>query len=93
MVIKLKKPVTVNGQEYKELDADFEKLTGADLMKARAGLDPMEFNVDNFVPALSMEYQAQVSALAASVPFEVIKALPAQDFMHLTKTAQSFLLG
>ena len=93
MIIKLKNPITFDGKEYKEIKAELEALTGADLMKARSELDKTDINIDNFLPAMNMEYQAHVAALAAHVPFDVIKALPAPDFLQLTRGVQSFLLG
>lgn len=93
MIIKLKKPITFDGKEYKEIKADIEALTGNDLLKARSSLDKTDVNIDNFLPAMNMEYQAHVAALAAGVPFDVIKALPAPDFLQLTRGVQSFLLG
>ena len=91
MKLKLKKPITVDGQEYQELDFDFDGLTGADLLKARAGLSDNAAYMDNLLPALSMDFQANVSAEAAKVSINVIKALPAKDFMKITKAEQDFL--
>ena len=34
MKIKLNKPITINGVEMKEIELDFDKLTGADLISA-----------------------------------------------------------
>lgn len=93
MIIKLKKPVTIDGKEYKEIKADFEKLTGVDLMQARSELSKTDVGVDNFLPAMNMEYQARVGARAADLPFDVVKQLPAPEFLQLTREVQSFLLG
>ena len=85
MKITLTKPVTYKEQEYKEINVDLDGLNGLDLMKRG--------NPDNVVPALSMGYQAQVAALAAKVPIEVIEHLAAPDFVKVTIEVQRFLLG
>ncbi|WP_314447806.1 phage tail assembly protein [Selenomonas artemidis] len=90
MKITLTKPVTYKEQEYKQLNIDLDGLNGLDLMKANAA---QRGNPDNVVPALSMGYQAQVAALAAKVPIEVIEHLAAPDFVKVTIEVQRFLLG
>ena len=65
-------------------------MNGIDLMKANVA---QRGNPDNVVPALSMGYQAQVAALAANVPIEVIHQLCAPDFVKVTIEVQNFLLG
>lgn len=94
MKITLDKAITYNKTEYKELEFDFEGLTGADVLAARSGLAKLDIGnaMDGLVPQLSMEFQARLSAVAAKVPYEVITMLSAKDFMQVTNEAKNFLL-
>lgn len=92
MKITLDKAITYNKTEYKELDFELEGLTGAQLIKARAFVNNGNtFNMDALTPQLSMEFQARVAAEAAGVPYEVITALPAKNFVQVTNAVRDFL--
>ncbi len=94
MKIKLKKAIEYKGAEYKELDMDLDALTGAQLIKAKSQLTvraDSPINFDTIAPQLSMEFQARVAAEASGVPYEVIQALPAKDFVQVTNAVRDFL--
>ena len=93
MKIELTKAITYQGKEYKELEFDIEGLTGAQLIKARAFVNNGNtFNMDALTPQLSMEFQARVAAEAAGVPYEVVTALPAKEFVQVTNAVRDFLV-
>lgn len=90
MKINLKKPVTFESKEYTEINAEFDNLTGQDLIdatnEARARGD------QSVLVELSKLYQAIVAAKAAKVPVDMVIGLGGKDFVAITKAAQSFLL-
>ena len=90
MKINLKKPVTFESKEYTEVNAEFDNLTGQDLIdatnEARARGD------QSVLVELSKLYQAIVAAKAAKVPVDMVIGLGGKDFVAITKAAQSFLL-
>ncbi len=91
MKIKLKKTIEYKGTEYKELELDLDGLTGTQLIKAKNQLSTNTFTMDNITPQLSMEFQARVAAEAANVPYDVILALSAKDFVQVTNAVRDFL--
>ena len=90
MKIVLKKPQTHEGADYTILNAEFDNLTGQDLIdatnEARARGD------QSVIIELSKLYQAIVAAKAAKVPVDMVVAMGGKDFVAVTKAAQSFLL-
>lgn len=90
MRIKLSKPFVVNGNEIKEIDLNFDKLTGADLIAAsrESGL----LGDNSLVPELSKQYLAVVAAKASGLNVDDIMKLPAKDFTAITLAVQNFLL-
>lgn len=89
------KPFTFEGKEYKEISLDLDALTGADMLLAERQFNAIEGNNQTFVPVkeLSKEFQSIIAAMAAKLPFEFMKALPANDFAKVTTQVQNFLLG
>ncbi len=98
MKIKLTKTITYQEKEYKELDFDFDSLTGAEILKASSVLQGVDTNGDiskmyeSLLPQLSMQFQARVAAMAGKIPYEVVLKLPAAEFLQVTNTAKNFLL-
>jgi uncharacterized protein YqfA (UPF0365 family) len=101
MKLTLKKAVTYKGKEYMELEYDLDALTGLDLIKAKKAMGSniasqdertrTEAIANSIMPSLSMEYQAQVAAIACNVPYGVITALSAGDFSKITYQVSLFL--
>ena len=89
--IMLSKPIMIKGEEVKEIELDFEKLTGKQLIaaerevRAKGDQTPSVF--------LSMNFQAAVAAKLVGVPVDDIEELPAIDFKNLVLPVANFLLG
>lgn len=92
MKIELTKAITYQGKEYKKIDFDFDSLTGAEILDAKSTMVQSDIYVDSYAPQLSMEFQARVAARAGKVPYEVIKALPAREFLKVAAGTKDFLL-
>lgn len=100
---KLSKLVQHEENEYKELEFDFEALTGRDMiaaMKNRDRIVPSQASADGgtimkeaILPDTDRTYQAFVAAIAAKVHPDVILNLPARDFTAITRAVAIFLLG
>ncbi|MBU5672646.1 phage tail assembly protein [Paenibacillus brevis] len=92
-VIKLSRPFTWEGVEYKELDLNFERLTGDEIVSLES--DFLALNEGkNFIPYMKSEhpaYQAVLAAKALGVHYNCMKKLPAKDFNRVTKAARDFL--
>lgn len=91
MIYKLKKPITYEGKEYKELEFDFDSLTGTDMLKARSNMELS--GIEDMITSVSMSFQKEVASLAAKVPPKLIESLGARDFIIITTQTQNFLSG
>lgn len=93
MKIELAKAIMYQDKEYKKIEFDLEGLTGAQLIKARSFVNNGNaFSMDALTPQLSMEFQARVAAEAAGIPYEVVTALPAKEFVQVTNAVRDFLV-
>jgi phage FluMu protein gp41 len=90
MKIKLSKACTFEGKEYTELDIDFDKLTGKDLVSASK--EARLLGDASSVQELSPIYLAVVGAKSAGVSVDMVLSLPARDFTAVKTAAQNFLL-
>lgn len=90
-VIKLKKPVTIKGKPVTEVNLDFEKLTGNDMIQAEKEARAM--GVGEASVLASMKYQAIIAAKAIGCPVDDLFELGAADFKNIVKEATNFLLG
>lgn len=91
MLIKLKKPLAVKGKELKELNLDFDKLTGNDLVQAEREVRAMG-EKSPFL-AVSMQYQAAVAAKAIGCPVDDVLGLSGKDFTRIMAASADFLLN
>ncbi|WMI72130.1 phage tail assembly protein [Aminobacterium sp. MB27-C1] len=89
--IKLTKPVSYAGKEYKELELDLEGLSGADMIAAEQECLVLQ-QVVSPVAEFSKTYLSSLAARAAKVDYEMIKQLPVRDFTYVTLVVQNFLL-
>lgn len=96
-VLKLNKPVQVDGQEYKELPYDFDLLTAADIHETSRYLKgkgiPVSLN-----PAVDVDFQMGLFAKAvkaAGLDFHYADALrlSAMDGMVAATMTQLFFIG
>lgn len=90
-VIKLKKPVTVKGKLTTEVNLDFEKLTGNDMIQAEKAARAM--GVGEASVLASMKYQAIIAAKAIGCPVDDLFELGSVDFKNIAKETTNFLLG
>ncbi|MBB3132123.1 hypothetical protein FHS19_006850 [Paenibacillus rhizosphaerae] len=92
-VVKLSRPFIWEDTEYKELNLDFEKLSGDDIISLEG--DFLEMNQGrNFLPAFKKDHPAYLAVLAAKaqgVHFNFMKKLPAKDFNTVVDAARNFL--
>jgi len=90
-VHKFRKPVEIEGKEYKSMNFYFDKLTGADI---EAIEDEMAAK-NEYVPApeFSSKFQSMLAARAAGIGSDEIRRLPAGDYMQIKNKARDFLLG
>lgn len=92
-VIRLSRPFNWDGTEYKELNLNFEKLSGDEMISLESEFLALNEG-KNFNPYLKSEhpaYQAALVAKAIGVHFNFMKNLPAKDFNKVTKAARDFL--
>ncbi len=90
--IALKKPVTYNGKEYKELSFDFDKLTGRDGLAIEDELSRLGKAV--IAPVFSGEYLVRMAARACTeqVGADIFDMLTLTDYNRVRSEARSFLL-
>lgn len=89
-IIKLRKPITVDGKELTEVKPDFGSLTGADLENVIA-----EMMVDGKVCVTNetdSRYGARVAARACGLSAADIERLDARDYTKLALEARNFLM-
>lgn len=91
-IYKLRQSVNFEGREITELDLDFDRLTGEDILACERQYAATGGGSLFFVES-QKAYQAIVAARAAGVPVELIHALSAKDFTRVTLRAQNFLIG
>lgn len=84
-----KNPFEYQGQKFKTLCFNFNKLTGRDLVAVENEMmNNNEFALD---PVLSRNYLGKLASKASGVPNDVIEAMPAIDFKKITDAARNFL--
>lgn len=91
-VIVLRKVITYDGQEYRELKLDLDALTGQDLIDAGKELVAAD---NNFAPLKEFDkgYLSILAARAADIPTDMMPMLSAKDFTKITLQVQNFLLN
>lgn len=87
----LSKAINVQGKDVKELDLDFTKITGNDLIKAENETRAMGDQTPSVF--LSMRFQAIVAAKLIGVPVDDILELLAMDFRNIVFPVANFLLN
>lgn len=88
---ELKRPVTIDGTEYKIITLDLSSLTGDDIASAEFEMTSSGHIIAG--PAeLNKTYLMHVSARAAHVPYEVLKKFSIKDVSAITMATQGFLM-
>lgn len=91
MKVKLEKALNVAGVEVKELEFDFDKLKGSDLIAAEKEVRAMGDQTPSVF--LSMNFQAIVAAKLIGVPVDEVLEMPATDFRNIVFPVANFLLS
>lgn len=86
---EFKKPFEYEGQKYKTITFNFERLTGADFIAVENEMTSnSEFAID---PTMSRSYLSKLASRACGVASDVIEAMPARDFKKITDAVRNFL--
>lgn len=90
---KFKKPFEYEGKAYTELEFDFNRLTGKDMIAIDKEMQANEEYV--LAAELSKSFQCKMAAKAAKtkISSDVIEAMPLFDFNKITNAARAFLLN
>ena len=91
--ITLSKSVKYNGEEYRELDFDFEKLTGRDAMNIERELQAQGIAV--LVESASGPYLIRLAVRACKQPIgaDFFENLPLLDYKKIKRLARNFILA
>lgn len=92
MVIKLQKPVKVGEEEITELNLDLDSLTGRDFERAEQMLLQKGLSSEAYNP-LSRMFCAALASIAAKVPLDVIRDLPAREYGGIILLVLNFSSG
>lgn len=77
------------GNKYKTMCFNFNKLTGQDFIAVENEMmNKNEYALD---PALSRSYLSKLASRAGGIPSDVIESMPARDFKKITDAARNFL--
>ena len=87
MKITLSKPLKYRDAELTTLDLELESLTGQDLID----IEETQRLTGQAVNLFSQGYFIAIAAKALHLPAEVLKTLPAKDFLKLTNAVLFFL--
>ncbi len=93
MRIRLIKTFTHNGKEYKELNFEFDKLTGQDMIDAEEITRRAGGNITMGAADYSRGYVLTIAAKASGLPREALMTLGAQDFTNILNQTLIFLSG
>lgn len=90
-ILKLKKPVMIDGEEKTEIKYDFDDLTGDDIQQAtkelsKAGIMVTTIELDN-------NYHAAIFAKASGLMFEDMRRFSAKDYAKATTLVRDFFLA
>lgn len=90
-VLKLKRPVLIDGEEKTEIPYDLEKLTGSDLETA---LQDMKRNgIQVGAIEIDPSYHMAIFAQAAGVAYEDVKRMSAKDCKNAIALVRAFFIG
>ncbi len=92
VTIKLRKPITYNGKEIKELSFDFDKLTGRDGLAIEEEISLSGKSV--IAPVFSIHYLVRMAARACTekIGIDLFDYISLKDFDRVRSAARSFLL-
>ena len=92
MKIPFSKPYNFEGKEYKDLEIDFDAITGREVSQAKRDF----FRAGNFASSnvlqADVDFCVYLAAKAAKLPIEFMEGLPAKDYLAVSTMTASFLL-
>lgn len=90
-ILKLKKPIKIDGEEKAEIEYDFEELTGNDVENVVRELQ----NSGIMITTLEFDttYHAAIFAKAAGIAYEDVRRFYAKDFTKAATLARNFFLA
>lgn len=86
-----KKPVEIEGKQYKTLTFYFDRLTGDDIEAIEAELQDQNKYV--LSPEISSVFLSMLAARAAGVASDEIRHLPVGEYMKIKNRARDFLIS
>lgn len=89
-VLKLSKPVEINGEMMTEIPYDLDSLTGKDIQHAVKELSKR--NIQILVSELDQNYHAMLFAISAGLSFEDVSLLGMKDYNKMTSIVRDFFL-
>lgn len=96
-IIKLRKPIKVDGREIRELDLSaLEDLTGRDILQINRLMEKKNktpSQASMVLPESDPETLMYCVAAALQLPVECLMELPANDFMAVKRAASAFFLA
>lgn len=91
-ILKLKKPVMIDGEEKTEIAYDLDNLTGADVQRVTKELQLQE-NYIPTVPEIDQNYNAALFAVAAGIAREDVKRFSLKDYAEAAGKVRAFFLA
>jgi len=89
-ILKLKKPIMIDGNEKTELSYDLDGLTGSDIQHAVRELAKKGIVVG--ASELDLNYHAALFAQASGISFDDMSRLSAKDYDAATRSVRDFFL-
>lgn len=86
-----KKPTTIDGEEVKEINYDFNVINGAAIRDIRTELGKRAYAAS--VPEIDQVFQAGMFAVACGLTLDNVEAFALRDYFNVTELARDFLLA
>ncbi len=90
-VLKLKKPVMINGENKTEITYDLDSLTGADIELVYNQLKKKGITVG--AVEIDTSYHMAIFAQAAGIDYEDVKRMNAKDCKNAVVAVRNFFIG
>lgn len=89
-VLKLRKPILIDGEEKTEIPYDLDSLTGEDVQHANKELSKRGIQV--MVSEIDQNYHAMIFSIAAGLSFEDVSRLGVKDYNAMCSVVRDFFL-
>lgn len=89
-VLKLSKPIEINGELTSEISYDLESLSGSDVQHAMRELTKR--NIQVLVAEIDNNYHAMLFSIASGLAFEDLSRLSIKDYTKMCSVVRSFFL-